>query len=345
MLQKLSRSQVLFWLVSLFMSAQFALNYRNIAPNISLADYAAGHAAAPFSARFLTAWVLRTALRLFPGPLHRIDSMARVAALDPPTTVMLFVSLLSLLLLIWCTRLFIVRLLGKDSPLAWCSLLVVYIANYHYLLASEELFSLPYDLPQAALFGLAFYVAYTRNRWLYYPLFVLTTLNKETSVFLPLVLFVFLLDETVPLKQALVRLPKRYYVELLVQLAAWKAMCIAIDRFTHTPPTNPHFLMRNLHLVANPLHWPTYVSVFGFLWIPILIFHNRISSVSLRRCLLLAPLWLAAMADYVDPLEVRAHSEWICYVVVCITLILHSSIQFRPSSGDEVSRSRAALTT
>lgn len=78
-------------------------------------------------------------------------------------------------------------------------------------------------------------------------------------------------------------------------------------------------------MIVKPVHWPTYVSVFGFLWIPYVVYFRRIRDVRLQRIAWLAVPWAVVMLVFADPLEIRTHSEWSVYIAVCIACIARSS--------------------
>jgi hypothetical protein len=90
-------------------------------------------------------------------------------------------------------------------------------------------------------------------------------------------------------------------------------------------------LPRNLHYMSNPMHWPTLLSIFGFLWVPYIIFFRRIGNVNLQRVALLFPFWFIAMVWKADLLEIRVQSEWVPYLTLCLALMLRNSLLVRES--------------
>jgi hypothetical protein len=316
----------LFWVVAAFASAQFALSYANtMAPAFTLTEFSTGAIPYPYRRRILMKFVYRLGVHFS----NHLGFTSARATVTPEMTIGVVLAFCACILMILSARLFIQKLLGKDSLFAWFALLTIYIANYNHLLVHELRFSTPYDLPSAALFGLACYAAFTRNRWLYYPVFILATFNRESTLFLPLVFFIFGLREDSDLREAVRRLSLWTYIELAIQLIAWQAIITFCERSTGgTEPTHS-IIVYNLHLLANPAHWPTYASVFGFLWLPYLLFFNRIASIRLQRIIWLAPIWAAVMLKYADPLEIRTNSEWTIYITVCIAMIVHTTWNMR----------------
>lgn len=284
----------------------------------------------PFRRRMLLQWFYRAGLEFG----DHLKFFSAHTTIGPDTLVTLLLAFASTMLLILSAKLFISRILGPDSPFVWFSLLTLYITNYHQLLVHEMRFMAPYDVPSAALFGLACYAAFSRNRWLYYPVFLIATFNRESTVFLPLVFLIFGLRKDLPLPEALRRFKPAAYLEVVLQLVAWRAILTFEEHITGGVVHQDSLVIRNLHMLANPFHWSTYVSIFGFLWIPFLIFFNRISDIGLRRCALLAPLWAAVMVRYADMLEIRTNSEWTVYLTVSLALIADASWKVKtPTQG------------
>ena len=321
------RRSILFWAIAAVASLHFALAFSLTLPRLwDLPTFAYANIAYPYRRRILIRGLYRLVLHFTQSPTVPLGhgAVTTVALLN------IVLAFSSVMLAVLAARLLIAQILGRQSPFRWLSLLVVYCCSYHFLLIPENRVQFPYDLPSMAFFGLATYAAFTRNRWLYYPIFLLATFNRESTLFLPLIFLIFALREDLPLPRALRSLPLRLYAETAVQLLAWVFILHLCESLTGGPTTLPTHLRQNLHLLTNPIHWPTFLSLFGFLWIPYLLFFRRIRSPRLERCVLLAPLWAAAMFLYADILEIRVNSEAIVYITVCIALILSNTIQQRP---------------
>jgi hypothetical protein len=245
----------------------------------------------------------------------------------------------SVFVAIGATRQSIERILGPATPWVWAAFLVPYMACFHFLLVGEIRVQTPYDLPSMAFYAICLYAVLARQRLLFYCVFVIATLNRETALFLPLLFFVRQLREDDRLDRVLLRVSPAVIAELLLQLAMWAALrfwsnsLVAPGTFGET-----RFVPQNIHFLFSPLHWPTLASVFGFLWVPLLLFYRRIPSVFLKRCLLLAPLWLLLMFKYGDLLEIRIHSEWISYVAVCMALMLDRTFALKRQGSPTLHR-------
>lgn len=315
-----------FWAIALAASVQFAIVYvRTVALEFPFDRYAYADVEYPYRRRVLMQWVLRAALHF----RRYLTYTSRNSSWGPVEICCVAVAVISLLACIAIARRWIRLLAGGRSGLEWLSLLVIWICNYHFLLA-EIRFQLPYDLPSMAFFGLGCYAAYTRNRPLYYVALLVGTVNRESTLFLPLVFLLFSTSEAAPLLQTLRRIPLRLYAETLLQFALWAAIYLWCVRSTGGSRHLPSLLGVNARMILKPVHWTTYASIFGFLWIPYVAYFRRIGDARLQRLAWLAPLWAIIMFVFADPLEIRTHSEWAVYLVVCLACIARS---FQALSG------------
>lgn len=279
----------------------------------------------PYRPRVLMRWVYAWAYHLTQDrPPHFAHGV--MSAMQVTLFLIVFTSMVAL---IYATRASITRLTRKNAPVCWVALSVVYMANYQYLLTSDMRAQFPYDVPAVLVFAAAFFALLTNRRWLYYPVFLVGTLNRETTMFLPLLFIILALDEQLPLLQALKRMSVWRYLEAVAQLVVWAGI-VHWCNVTTNARLGPDFqFYNNLHFFAQPFHWPTFLSIYGFLWIPYILFFSHIGKVNLQRVALLFPFWFMAMVWKADLLEVRVQSEWIPYLAICLALILRNTLQRR----------------
>jgi hypothetical protein len=319
------RAAVTFWVLSAAMSVQFALTYiGTLTPAFSYSDYAKAAVGYPFRRRVLMEWIYQFVLS-HGEHIHYNSSNSHLGLLPIFGTVF---TAAAMMLAIAAAKRWIELVVGSNSIWAWCALLVVWMANYHFLLVSEIRVQTPYDVLSMAMFGLACYMAYVQNRWLYYPVFILASLNRESTLFLPLVFLVCGMTGEGSILQAIKKVRLAQWVETAIQLGVWAAILRWCILTTGGMEPQQSLLAQNFHMLSNPLHWSTYASVFGFLWIPYMLWFVRIGDVKLRRIAWLALPWAIVMLKYADPLEIRTNSEWIVYVAVCLAAIAkHSFVQ------------------
>jgi len=317
------RSNWLFWGLSATVSSHFATAYTLLlARGFDYERYAYGQVDYPARTRvlmsFVFRWVILAAQRIHYSP----QAGARIDLLGGTT---LFAVMVSMMTTIWATRKSIQVLLGEETPWLWVAFLVPYMAYFHFILIAEIRVQTPYDLPSVAFYALALYSILAQRRALFYVVLAAGTANRETTIFLPfLFLFQQLYDDRRPVEApASFKWPQ--IGELAAQLALWSAVHIwAASTVAGGEHLWQHHLRQNIHFIFDPLHWPTMASVFGFLWIPYLIFFKEIPSVYMRRCGVLLVPWFVLMVLFGDLLEIRIHSEWIPYFAVCMALLCSS---------------------
>jgi len=154
----------------------------------------------------------------------------------------------------------------------------------------------PSDVPAMLFFTAGLILILRRRFGLYYPLFLLASLNRETSCFL-IPAFGLLLLGRLPLP--------RLILHSAAQALIWVLVKTALTLIFHHNPGSAvaHLtLAANLALLAgllthSPLRSPQYQLVFahGFLWLPIPFLWSRLPG-ELKRLLALVPVFYAAMA-------------------------------------------------
>lgn len=322
-----SKQRLLFAALAAVMSFHFAMTYARTLPMAWWNTYipAYGDAGLPFRPRLLTRYAYRLAYHIWhdqpPAMAHGVMTAQQVT--------IFFIAFLMMPIIIYLTRASIGVLLGKGSPLRWFSLVTVYMCCYQYLLTPQNRSCLPYDLPAVAAFAIALYAIVSHRRWLLYATLIVASFNRETTFFLPPIFLIFEMDPRVPLLEAAKRLKLWQWADAGFQLA----LCVAIVHWCNVSTNavlGPTWaLPKNIHFLLNPMHTPTLISIYGFLWVPYVLFFRRIGDVRLQRVALLFPFWFGAMVWKADLLEIRVQSEWVPYLTMCLALILRNSLLLR----------------
>jgi hypothetical protein len=184
---------------------------------------------------------------------------------------------------------------------------ILYPLGWNFLGLNKMNF--PFDLPGTCLFTLALLLLHDRKWALYYPVFVLATLNRETSWLLGVIcLFAWWR-----------RMPT---VPLLLHVAAQAAIWIGLKRllfvlmpggelYLHMEQTNLSTWTNMLTLHdTGPKDWTKLVLMFGGMWLLVPVLWKETPEF-FRRALLtiplfLAPLWIVGTID-----EARVYAELI----------------------------------
>ena len=240
---------------------------------------AAGVASTPYQYRVLVPWIVRGAVET-----HLIRAEAEMAAF----AVIEFVALVLLAVVFrWYLSLFV-----KDDMLTSVMALTIFaILPFNYF----NLPYYPYDIPSVLFFTLGLLLIHARNWAWFYPLFAAATLNRETSIFLAVVTMFVLFDEY--------RWPK---LALLAgsQLAIWTAIKMALwILYRHNRWLG--YGLYQFQLKANvatirtfPIKGIIALSTWGCLWLAVIIWHQRIHDVFLKRTLWTIPVFILSMANW-----------------------------------------------
>jgi hypothetical protein len=283
----------------------------NESSGIDWHSYAAGTYSMPYQGRVGMMPVLRWAENnsmVVRGAVKYQAMMVAGSKFEEPVTVEKFVSLLIGLLAaflligyaIWYGR-------RQDFQPWWLpSLLLLLIVTISLSVRSEHNVWTPYDLPHAALFGIAVMCAF-QSQWLaMLLLFALDVPVRETSIFLVAV--------SVPMSYIAWR--ERPQRNLLVgtmglgMAAYWFAWRLAIQhRFAHNPNDTGARFANNLHELLFIHHWPQTLCAGGYLIL--FIWLERRLLPAKERVLLYCTLSTAPITLYFGVWgETRIWLEW-----------------------------------
>jgi hypothetical protein len=325
-----------WWIFTLLACAQFTIRYvwRNES-FLKLPAYANGTGLMPYQGRVLMAWVLKAtaANPHWSGILAHLGSHLPVALRSPYSVVLLIVDFIALLVCILAGRLTLQHLTGDRTFSEWASLLVLYM-SYFNLIVGYGVYMLPYDIVSLAVFVVSVWLVVT-SRYVALTLVVaIGTLNRETTIFIPLflALYAWFSDRYAdPATESSSRQWRKALPYVVLQVAAWVALRIWVEHhFIHNPldssmPTR-WFGIRlggNLVSLIKPPQWALWLSLFGFT-LPLLIAKfDKIGNLALARSsAIVMILWGVAMLLVGVIVEIRIFSELTAFVMPCVALIL-----------------------
>ncbi len=195
-----------------------------------------------------------------------------------------------------------------------------------------------YDLPSMAFFALGLYLLYSRRSiYLFSALFLVATVNRETSLFL---LFFFVLAKWIEKDRSFPRLFRPSVLLPLTLLSlfwlGWHHWVAA--RFAHDPSAGAIRWKDNIWLLLAPFSWPQLLAV-GAFTVPLLLFYRRL----LQDALLTAWLWSIAvwfvfMMIFGVIIEIRIFGELIPYLACCIALVAEQVLLRRFEDSSAMSR-------
>ena len=318
------RIDYLFTLVVLlfatyFLQDRFALNafYDGIATPIMLFE---GEAYLPFQTRALVLWVAAT--------LHRYLFFE---SLNPLQLFAVFDFVFTILLL-FVTRRFLFHLI-QDYPMATClSCLLFYIMPFHL----TKTMWYPWDIPTMIFMTLGMMYLY-QWKWLpFYLVFVLSTMNRETTILLTCMMVL----------SCFRKMPfSRLCLHVLIQVLVWLLIRYCIFRLYALNPklgygTFEYQLWKNIALLQNPKIWIKALSAFGYLWVPILFYYPRIKNDFVRLSLWLVPPVYGILFVIGVVYELRIYVECIPIVLAANVVLIHQAFIQRVKSDFSINSVR-----
>ena len=331
----------LWGLFALVICVHFTLSYDALPDYLNLEQYTRGLAPTPYQYRLLPVLLFRIlSARPF---LVKVAQHAPVQFRDPHQIVQMIFVLVSMIGSVLATAGTIRNLTGDRIFSRWFSLLVVYMAYFDLAPGWGLAYSFPYDVPSLFFFSLGVYLTVANKLWLYYLVYPLAALNRETICFLTLFFLIWKWRESRGRLESSSRIKQ---LQLLAHAAAQAAIWIGVKIYVaHLYAGNPvegagqghnsllsHKLPFNIHELLKPQQWPVLMSVFGFL-LPVLWAQRRWIQRSsiLWSCALLLPLWFAGMMLVGIITEIRVFSELSAFVVPALALIVHN--RFHPQAA------------
>jgi len=251
---------------------------------------AAGTASTPYQYRVLVPWLVRGALG--------------VHAISPAAERSLFVAI-EVIALVWLAFVFrrYVSLFIADRKVASVAALSVFaILPFNYF----NLPYYPYDVPSVLFFTLGLVLIHDERWTWFYPLFVIATLNRETSIFLTVAMVLALADRYPWSKLAILAGS---------QVALWAAIkAVLYALYAHNRWMGYGIYQFQLKvnlatLYAFPVKGVIALATWGCLWLAVVVWRDRIRDRFLQRNLLTVPFFIAGMLLVGFVTELRIYGE------------------------------------
>ena len=329
-----SLGSALWAFFAILICVHFTLSYDALPDYLNLGQYTRGLAPTPYQYRLLPMLLFRL---LSARPiLLKVAQHAPAQFRDPHQIVQMIFVLLSMLGSILATAGTLSNLTGDRIFSRWFSFLVVYMAYFDLAPGWGLAYSFPYDVPSLFFFSIGVYLTVVQKSWLYYLVYPLAALNRETICFLSIFFLIWKWQES---RGRLASWSRNKQLQLFAHAAAQAAIWIGVKIYVaHLYAGNPvegagqghnsllnHKLPFNLHELMKPQQWPVLMSAFGFL-LPVLWAQRRwIQRPSiLWSCALLFPLWFVGMMLVGIITELRVFSELSAFAVPALALIVHN---------------------
>jgi hypothetical protein len=165
----------------------------------------------------------------------------------------------------------------------------------------------PWDLASILFFTLGLIFIYKENWQWYYPLFIVATFNRETTLFLVLV-YVF---------TAMGKIPQRKIIfHTIIQLCIWGSIKAFLYWLYRDNPAMGYGIFelqifKNVHklIYSEPSFLLMFLSIWGLVWVPVAIWYRRIPSVFVKRTLWVLPLIFVSIGLVGNIHEIRLSAE------------------------------------
>jgi len=202
-----------------------------------------------------------------------------------------------------------------------------------YCMEANHFFRFFYDLPGVGLFALGLYLIYRRcNVLLFALVFIVATINRETSVFL---LLFFLLSACVVDGQIVWKRIFTWRVAGTTMLLAafWLVWRVGVTRhFAERPSELAHHVVANICLALWPICWPQVFGMAGYTLPILLIFRAKTRPAELQLWAWIVPLWAIFMMYFGVISEIRLFGELIP-LFACMGVLLAEERLFAGEPG------------
>lgn len=177
----------------------------------------------------------------------------------------------------------------------------------------------PSDIPSVLFFTLGLVLLYRQNwRW-YYPLFIVATVNRETTLFLTL-LYVAVSFGKVSSRELM--------GHVVVQFCIWIAIkALLYELYLNNPRLGYGLfqiqLLGNMIRVKHPYKVFLFLTNWGLIWLPLVMGHSMIRPDFVRRSLLVPIVQIALLSIVGVLTEMRIYGEMIPVVLTAFVLVMY----------------------
>ena len=308
------------WLVAVgaagaYTAARFAFTIETI--HATLEMYTDGTALLPFQYRALVPWLVRALVEVAP-PLGALDIRALYAPFEALAAVA-----------VWAAFAYLLRVLGLAPGASRVAALGVFVPLAFNLAAPWRYNPVyfPYDTPSVAFFTLGLALLLDGRMRPYYALFVVATLNRETTCFLTMAYLALAVGR---------ERPARILGHVGAQLVLWVALKAALGwLYADNVPLDAEdgalfvtMIGRSARILMSVpgLVYVGFVTMGGAAAAALLL-ARRAGDARLARIAWIVPPFLFGMSIVGEMAEVRIYSELVPLVAATLVLALRSVVR------------------
>jgi len=308
-------------------------------PFLHLEKYENGLEVTPCQTRILMMLALRWAhhnrfLIYLADVLSRITPLYR-SHLYPETFIFAITDTVGIAVAGWVTTRIYDAASERRLLTAYVYPLMLVFCAVSYVLVALHPYRFYYDMPSLGFFAAGLYLIYFRKHPLLFAvLFVVATLNRETTLLL-LLFFVLaaVTDGSAPdWRRVYAPRTLAVVVPLGMYWTGWHIFVnhqFAQNHFARIPA-----IAINTTLLVWPPAWPQMLAVGCYSILPILVYRTRIQDRTLRIWLWTLPAWFGIMFFYAIVVEIRLYGELIPYLACVAALVMEQGILHRLTSEE-----------
>lgn len=270
-----------------------------------------GSAPTPFQYRILVPGLMRLAA----AAVHALNGMI------PDIKNMAFVfTLVAILAYIWGGRRLLFAVCGKSRQVDAYSMILLLVLPFTCVLPLQRYHYIS-DIPSIAFFCWGIFLIHQRKLGWFYPLYIIATLNRETSCFLTVIFFVTQWGNGRRLNTT-IHCVVQMLIWVVIKLLLWHFYIGNISAYADAGGVFRGMLAHNIRSLLQagdtlPVFvWFQLLILFGGLWLPVLINFRSIANQFVLRLLLVLPVYLFGMLLVGDLYEVRIFGEMIPVILL-----------------------------
>ncbi len=326
------KTRVLATILYILATIQLVWAYHSRVPSyLHLQRYENGLEVMPCQARVLMMLLLRWAHRN-PFLVYLADLFSRSTPIyrshiTPETFVFAITDTFGIALAGWVATRIYDAASERRLLTAYVYPLVLVFCAVTYVLVSLHPRRFYYDLPSLGFFAVGLYLIYFRKHpLLFAAVFVVATLNRETTLLLLLFFVLAAVTEAGVIGWHRSYAPRTLavVVPLAIYWTAWHMVVNRLFAQDHAAWI-PAYKM-NLVLLVWPPAWPQLLAAGGYCILPIVLCRRLVKDPTLRLWLWTLPAWFGIMFLYAIVVEPRLYGELIPYLACMSALIAEQAI-------------------
>jgi len=306
------RSSLFFYGLALLLAVgyailRFQLNYE--VKTYTLEMLTRGEGNAPYQYRTLVPWVVKSLLFLAPGliPMERLI----YGIIEASSCFLLFVVFAR----------FLTQFTNNLTSCRLFSLGLIYPLFFTHLIPNRaNPIYAPYDTPAILIITIGLILLYHRRWGWYYLLFVVGTINRETTCFLTMIYFF-----TAFQKDSWKSIALHCGAQLLIWISIKQGIFLLYPDqhlFTGEKGTFINQVLLNKLFVTNPLSYLYFLQMMGGIWLPAILLGGIIASSFAKRALLVFIPFMFGMYLVGLLAELRIFGEMIPVTMLVFVLVV-----------------------